>query len=397
MLSSRGARLRRTVLIVSALQVFPPLSGGNRRTAMIAEGLAGAGYDVRIYSLIGRKADMLKRIPSGEVKIGENIREFVSRNVALWLVAMVFYRFGWPPFWAEMALRWNIFIGHYRQWRRSGPLLILDFPFVLGGAREFDGKVILNTHNVEQNLKWGSGFLGRWLTQRVANIEAEAAKRSEAVVCSSSEEVLFLTRVAPGRPIIHVANCVDGSRFNGGEPLRVATRRELGVKPHQRVLLFAASAYGPNRQGFEFLRDFSARHQQALTSAGILILIVGSVSKVPERTSSFAVLGPVAAIEPYFAASDWGLNPIFQGSGTSVKLAEMIAADLPVLTTEIGMRGFDLTPEQDALFFTGDDLIGVLTRLPQDGSEMARKARAANTRFLDPAAAVRPLTAVIDA
>jgi hypothetical protein len=50
---------------------------------------------------------------------------------------------------------------------------------------------------------------------------------------------------------------------------------------------------------------------------------------VPGNVSSYSKICTVA------------LNPIFQGSGTSLKVLDYLANGLPVITTEFGMRGYE--------------------------------------------------------
>jgi glycosyltransferase involved in cell wall biosynthesis len=40
--------------------------------------------------------------------------------------------------------------------------------------------------------------------------------------------------------------------------------------------------------------------------------------------------------------TDVGLNPVLSGGGSNLKIAEYFAAGLPVLSTQVGVRGYDL-------------------------------------------------------
>jgi glycosyltransferase involved in cell wall biosynthesis len=52
-------------------------------------------------------------------------------------------------------------------------------------------------------------------------------------------------------------------------------------------------------------------------------------------------LGVVDRLRPLLAAADVAVNPIGSGSGSNVKLAEYLAAGLPVVTTPVGLRGYE--------------------------------------------------------
>ena len=56
--------VRRKLLFLSGLQVYPTLSGGNLRSFALANALQRHGLEVFVYSMVGRKKDYLRRRPS---------------------------------------------------------------------------------------------------------------------------------------------------------------------------------------------------------------------------------------------------------------------------------------------------------------------------------------------
>jgi len=46
-------------------------------------------------------------------------------------------------------------------------------------------------------------------------------------------------------------------------------------------------------------------------------------------------------IEQYYKISKIALNPVFSGSGTNIKILDYLNHDLPVISTDFGMRGYD--------------------------------------------------------
>jgi Glycosyl transferases group 1 len=107
------------------------------------------------------------------------------------------------------------------------------------------------------------------------------------------------------------------------------------------------------------------------------------------------VTGRVAQIEPYFAAADFAINPMFSGAGTNVKMADFIAARLPILSTEFGARGFNLAPGVEGLRFDSDSLLAcidqALTMSPEGRKKIAQAAYAANAAAIDMKRCVQPL------
>jgi glycosyltransferase involved in cell wall biosynthesis len=73
------------------------------------------------------------------------------------------------------------------------------------------------------------------------------------------------------------------------------------------------------------------------------LLVVGACAEdLSAATGSSVVrLGYVDDLRPILAAADVAVNPIAYGSGSNLKMAEYLAAGLPVVTTPIGARGFE--------------------------------------------------------
>ena len=51
------------ILLLSEIQVYPTLSGGQIRSGAFARALAESGHEVSIYSFTGRKKDYLEKKP----------------------------------------------------------------------------------------------------------------------------------------------------------------------------------------------------------------------------------------------------------------------------------------------------------------------------------------------
>jgi glycosyltransferase involved in cell wall biosynthesis len=251
--------------------------------------------------------------------------------------------------------------------------------------------VVLNTHNVEADL-CGEG----WIRRQVAAIERRGARSVQHVFCcSEADRAFFASIVGAGRTSV-VPNGIDTSRFEGIASERAPLRQALGYQEQDRVLLFAASSFAPNVEALQWLVEFTSRHQELLESRNLHFLVAGSVSKQPFDMPRLKVVGMVPRIEPYFAAADLAFNGVFRGSGTNVKMAEFMAAGLPILTSVSGMRGYDVVDGEDCIAFTQDNLASVLAdnALLQDPgalASMAARAYEKNKRQIDMAWCVMPL------
>ncbi|MEA3211524.1 MAG: UDP-glucose:(heptosyl)LPS alpha,3-glucosyltransferase [Chthoniobacter sp.] len=121
--------------------------------------------------------------------------------------------------------------------------------------------------------------------------------------------------------------------YNGVPPYspapdaRLATRRELGLRTEDYVLLFAGSGW--ERKGLRFA--MSAVNALP-SSARLLVAGRGSTRGLPEsRRTRF--LGPVPEMARYYAAADAFVLPTLYDPFSNACL-EALAAGLPVITTQ---------------------------------------------------------------
>ncbi len=106
------------------------------------------------------------------------------------------------------------------------------------------------------------------------------------------------------------------------------------------------------------------------------LLVAGRSARLGEHSHPrFRRMGFVADLRPLFAAADVAVNPVAFGSGSNVKLAEYLAAGLPVLTTPFGLRGFPQADHPALRVVERDDFVsalsGPLPRAARDGTSLS--------------------------
>jgi glycosyltransferase involved in cell wall biosynthesis len=378
------------ILVVSGLQIYPPESGGMLRTSSLIGALVARGFNVTVYSMVGRKPDYLSGKPSGTETINGGLHEYVERGRFWAALQFATYRLGLPPFWITLVLQLRT-PRKLRELLASSDAVIADFPFLFPLAKSTTKPVALNTHNVEANL-----WLSPWVKRLVAMIERRAAQNVQHVFCCSESDRAFFAPLVGARRTSIVPNGIDPARFAGIAAERLPLRAALGYKPEDRVLLFAASSFGPNVEALAWLEGFVAEHQALLIRKNLHFLVAGSVSKQPFERPRLKAVGMVARIEPYFAAADLAFNGVIRGSGTNVKMAEFIAAGLPILTSPAGMRGYDLVDGVDCIAFAPENLARIVDEStlfddPVRLAAMAKSAYEKNKRQIDMGWCIEPL------
>ncbi len=380
------------ILIISGIQIFPAQSGGQLRCGNLARSLARAGHEVSIYSFTGRKADYLARVPSSEQTIALGLTEYVDRSFFRGLLQFLTYRLNLPNLWMSVPASCPEAL---RERMNESDIVVIDLPFPYPYLR-FAGfrPRIINSQNVEGDVEFGKGRLrNRILKALVRHVESRAAASADAVFACGPDDRRYYEAEGRGRlKVVSVPNALDlGSVEAVSAEKRSYLRKSLGIGADDKVILYLASKWGPNREGFEFLRVFERAHRARLTELGVTFLVVGSVAEEAHQEGRLVTTGFVPDTKPFFPAADYAINPVVSGSGTNVKMFEYLVRRMPILSTEFGTRGFDLKAGEDYVRFGKGDFLEVLERLPssEESTLMGESAYRKNRGLCDMDAVVR--------
>ena len=382
------------ILILSEIQVYPAMSGGQIRTGSFARALAELGHDVSIYSFTGRKKDYYKRKKSSANQLENGVHEFIDRRMFFGICQWLAYRFSLPPLWSN-------FVGRFftpkklRQYADAADLIIVDFPFLYPIAIRLSKPWHLNTHNVEHQL-WRNSFGWFVLVPLVKRLEQSAAKKADLVIaCAPADQEYFKDL----NSVVLVPNGIFPEDYRLDPEARKSTRSALGIGDDETLFVFTGSNFGPNRTALARLQEFCEAERTFLSDNGIKIVVVGTVAGKSSEDAAEELenarihqTGFVDSILPYLAASDYALNPVFEGSGSNVKNSEYISSGLPILTQEFGRRGYQLQDKVSCLTFTFDSLVDCLSTAVKQSKEQRRAM--AERAFADNEIAISMLAAV---
>ena len=226
----------------------------------------------------------------------------------------------------------------------TGPqplILHLDSPGVaLAGLGLAPGRTIYSAHNVE-HLIWRNLIPKRPAAQRpyleVESRKIEIEERrcwQHADVCLAVSEVDARTmREAGARRVLHVPNGADPREPlpprdpPGDGPVRLSVRR-------QRRLLAATSTGLPGLSA-RCSRPPGGVARPSLTSSDHLRLRRSPAADVTYH-------GRVDDLEPFYAAAHAAIVPMFEGSGTRLKLIEATFHGRPSISTGLGAQGLPI-------------------------------------------------------
>lgn len=384
---------KKKMLFISAIQIFPPESGGQLRSANLTRSFSELGFEVAILSLTGRKEGYLKRKSSGRQPIAKDLSEFTHMGELYGFLQWLCYRLGLPPLWL-------VFLGVlglpkvFKEQFKQADFVMIDFPYLYPLKNYFKGTFYVNTHNAEFELVAENRS---FLRNLVKKIELKGIGLADQVLfCNENDRKVFSDLLPTQLSKFHVLpNGVNSQLFAPDQKLREKVRQELSLNNKQKVFLFTGSQYAPNKEAFSFLENFYNTHKSELIRLNLVILVVGTVCLEVRNDSHFKVMGRVESMRGYFLAADFGLNPIQLGSGTNVKMIEFLAARLPILSTPFGARGLEFADQKSIYYFEREDLITMMEEASLKSAEeltaLTTQAWLSNQSSIDMKEALRSL------
>jgi glycosyltransferase involved in cell wall biosynthesis len=246
-------------------------------------------------------------------------------------------------------------------------------------------RIIYRAHNVESVLWDQCAERARWPWLRwffqyqatlVRRFECRIARRVSFVASVSEEDARRFERLAPGS----VAHSVPiGMDFPVEDSVSA-----VGDSEKLKLLFIGRLDWLPNRTGLIWFLEniwpnLIARRRTELQIAGTGD---GRWLQKYQDLPGIEMLGRVGRIEPLYQSCALSIAPLFQGSGTRVKIVESAGYARPVLTTSLGAEGTGLIPgtsyfraetPQEWLSLLGTLTIGECRRVGLEASRAVRE------------------------
>ncbi len=224
------------------------------------------------------------------------------------------------------------------------------------------------------------------IMESVNKMEKEALLNCDAVVCMCEEDKReFIRYGTPESKLTVIPNGVDTEKIYP-RTKNYDLRRKYSLKDADIALMFSGSDMFHNVQAAE---DIIRKILPSLRThyPDVHLFLVGGVAEATgKKLQSDDLLRSVSLIErtddinEYYAAADIYVYPCFSGGGTKLKVIEAMAAGMPVVSTSMGFRGYEVSHAEDA--FIEDDLerfdlaIGELCRNKKLRLHLGRNAAA---------------------
>jgi glycosyltransferase involved in cell wall biosynthesis len=244
---------------------------------------------------------------------------------------------------------------------------------------KFGAKVILREHNFESDIMGRvSEYYGNPLVRMYAGLQHSRMLRFESGVIGKVDAVLPISVVdekkmkelVPGVKTYVIPAGVDIENY-----------RTSRVSNPDRVLFLSSFDWLPNIDSFRFyMREILPRLREK--APNIKTIVAGkSTDKLPrsEMNEQCEVVGYVDDFNKFASMASVAVIPLRIGSGIRIKLLELMALGMAVVSTSVGAEGIDVENGKHLLLAdTPSDFVEQIIRLsssPELRRELGENAR----------------------
>lgn len=210
---------------------------------------------------------------------------------------------------------------------------------------------VYSSHNIEQTLLEFAARVGSAPRRAFNALEGRKVAREEPEIWRRMDLCLAVS------DLDRAVMAAGGARRvelcpNGVDPVeRLPLRRRRDGDP-LRLLFVGSGNYAPYERGIAWLvREVLPRLRAA--GAHVSFDVVGAPPAAPVAAEGVRYLGRVAEVAPHYDAADVVVVPVFEGSGTRLKVIEAAAYGRPVVSTRLGAEGLGL--EADRHYLAAED------------------------------------------
>ncbi|HDR3908619.1 MULTISPECIES: glycosyltransferase family 4 protein [Bacillus] len=350
--------------------VNPPTSGGTIRYFHIYNALSQY-YDVTLLSQsLERRGGIFKYSSSfREYKVGSDrlqkklIHELqvppINNQYELNLVLNL-----------ELSKQPSTYNKYFNELYNTSDIIIHESPYLLGYDRYLglDNKPrIYNSHNHEYALAkqlWQCDSTKRYLPH-LFELEKKLAITAQLVFVTSKNESNNMA----------IMYNIDAKKIklapNGISPNQWRENKKNSSNQHSAF--FIGSEYLPNIEAVNFIIQ-----ELANKCNHIKFIIAGGCcnSFFHIKKPNLLLLGKVHHKQKLklFSYADIAINPMFSGAGVNLKTLEYLSSGLPLFSTNIGVRGLDITSNEHFIHVTKENFSQKLNLYSKDKLYMKKIA-----------------------
>jgi len=338
------------VALVSPIPMFPTNAGHASRIHKLAAAIQACGHELIFFHLPTRLNRQAPDDAAHEAMLGKG--HYVRLDMGHLFHRLLHGARDWPlRRWQKLQRMLGRDAGGYslldqayrRCWTRQLArhdvgidVVMVEYAFVSRAFEAFPRARLrlLDTHDsfVDRHLRYARKGLTRgfWFSLR-ATEENRGLRRAHTVLAIQEEEARLFAQqlerdgIVPNPDIAVVSHVLDLNH-----PVTDYSRGNAAV--------FVGSNSGPNRYSLGIFLE----HVLPLVMREIPdfeVRVVGRICDWLADTPHVRKLGFVSDIKSVLDQAPLALNPVMLGSGINIKLLEAMAAAVPIISTQTGVRG----------------------------------------------------------
>jgi glycosyltransferase involved in cell wall biosynthesis len=252
--------------------------------------------------------------------------------------------------------------------------------------RRYGIPLVLRLHNIEEEIyrrhtdTVTNPLMRAYLetqTRRWGRFELEQIAQADACIAITRRDEATIEQLVPGMTATTIPAAVDLERF----PFHGVEQRDRAS-----VILLGDMAWLPNRDAaIWFAAEIMPLVRREIPE--LVVHLVGDnppIRQLPAADEHFRIEGRVPAIAPFYERVTLGLIPLRVGGGMRVKMVEMMASGMPIISTTRGAEGNEATPGEHYLAAdTAEEFAGNIVRLLRDEAERRRLSESARAFVSD--------------
>lgn len=215
----------------------------------------------------------------------------------------------------------------------------VDLPKILDFV-DANSQFFYQSHKLQGNPLIKMYYLYRYLT--VKNDEKRLYEAFDMRVVISPSDKDILESYLPSSNFFVIPNGVDINYFT-----------QTDMEENFPSLVFVGNMVNPHNVNavLYFYNEIYSSIQRRIPEVKLYIVGSNVPSELLKLTSdeSVVVTGYVEDIRPYMAKASVALAPMISGTGLKNKILEAMAMSKPVVSTSMGVRGIDATPEENII------------------------------------------------
>ncbi|MBN8201196.1 MULTISPECIES: glycosyltransferase family 4 protein [Bacillaceae] len=339
---------RENILVLNDFKVSTALSGGEVRLKQLYSGLSKY-YKIILLCFTNAKVIEKKRITENFLEVSiPKTPEHIQENMK---IKKQFHISVSDIVNSYMCTKNNLLMKITKLLYRNSEFIVTAHPYMIPLIQDLQSKpLIYESLNVETKLK--SEILKghpmyKFLINQVKKIELLALKKSNLVITVSTEDKNQFIEMFHMNPK-KIATIKNGIKLKDNDYFNDDFSSIKNLFKGAPVIVFIGSNHYPNVKALQYIEQ-----DLALNLKNYYFLIIGSVCNSagkapPQNVLHFKTLNEEFK-DALLRVADAAINPIITGSGSNMKLAEYFGKKVPVITTNFGARGYEISNGNHAI------------------------------------------------